>query len=149
MDYPLLLYYCKPNGYGESEYFLYDGDLARVVPAPNDRRARGYYMRYSDMRRTRAAVLFGHGGQLYLDLGEGPFNIDDADIRVRRRLNFKKVQIQAPGRRFETWIHTPIWRYLTNDGQFPEEVEPFIETLDDLRNPEQRMRQARRMSEGF
>jgi hypothetical protein len=156
LESSIFLYQYKPNGYGEDVFFRYDGRPSSLeeIPAGAVSRVRGWVLPFVGMAmRRHRMIVFGDRGSIYIDTGEESFKVSDADIRVSiiqmsplSRLRLTKGLDKVL---FERWVLTPPWRYLFNDGSFPEDVEPVCAVFHMLADHVKRAELAVSLSKGI
>lgn len=150
------IYEYKPNGRGPDEYFEYSGSLQsmmKITENNDDEKIHGWFVSSRVLfRKNFNAVIFAHKGEIFIHIEEGVFNITTGQMNI----SFKKL----PCVLFITFniegaiainkrIYIPIHRYFSNDGMFPDEIEPFYDIFNRLSNPKEQLKIATMLSSGI
>ena len=147
----LLLHEYAPNHSG-GRLFRYDGQRVeedRSIALSSDRVFNGYLVPYREsLTIKRSAVIFGREGKIYIDLSDGAHELLQAQAVIKHRLFGRTIEIQTSAGPREIKVFTPIWRHLTNDGMFPEDVEPLVHLMIELTNASSRSRFVFRFENG-
>jgi hypothetical protein len=101
----------------------------------------GYLFPFRDFSLKRKLVVtFGNDKSIFIDVGVGAVELATDDVLVRWGPFWRKVAVPTTTGVTEIKVFTPPTRYLTNDGMFPEDVEPLVHMLGKLCDSEKRER---------
>lgn len=134
MDAPVTIYEYGPNFSGLGRLHTYNGRETTFTGSTiNDEpstRTYGYLVPFLDHSlQRRKAVLFGDGEKVFIDLEKGATEILPSGRFVVNGIFWRKLRIDTPHGFLSFWVFTPPTRYLGNDGQYPEDVEPIVHLL--------------------
>jgi hypothetical protein len=146
-----LLHEYGPNHSG-GRSFRYNGRHAEVddsIALTSDRSFHGYLIPYwESLAARRTAVVFAREGKLYLDLSDGAVELLPVPADIRHRLVGRTIAVHTSAGLKEIKVFTPAWRHLTNDGMFPEDVEPIVHLMRELTDKSTRARFIYRFENG-
>lgn len=132
-----------PNGYGEKLLYSYSGCLKTVVKKKRKGGSgiNGWLFNYFDFGFGKhSCVIFGREQMIFIDYGCGPKNLSDGQFEIYQK---RWVMFVKQGIRFNNGevvsldAFVPPWRYLSNDGMFPDEVEPLYSVLKRINGSEE------------
>lgn len=126
-----------PNYFGKDRWYSYRGNLETLEPledaeAPT-RRATGWLVRFRDLfLRRHSLAVFVHDGAVHADFGWGAADREQVSVAMRTILNITAISVVQGTHRARYVVVTPPLRYLTNDGRFPESIEPVRQAVSVL-----------------
>ena len=116
----------------------------------NSRHAfQGYLIPYWESPfNKQVAVVYACDGKLYLDLSSDPVELLPVRAEIRHRLTGRTIAVHTSAGIKEINVFTPFWRRLSNDGMFPEDVEPIVHLMRALTDASGRTRFLYRFEHG-
>lgn len=94
-----------------------------------------YFTFYTWSLQKKEATLFIYKNIFILFYQKEYTKITPNNIKINSSFNLKKISINLPlSHPIIIKIFIPPFRYLNNDGSFPEIVEPFSATLEGILN---------------
>ncbi|MFW1837185.1 MULTISPECIES: hypothetical protein [Acinetobacter] len=129
-----------PNMYGKNTYYKLKGEKIEKckfdeVKEKKEKLLGFYFTFYTWSLQKKEAALFIYNNIFILFYQKEYIKITPNNIKINSLLNFKKISINLPlSQTIVIKIFTPPFRYLNNDGSFPEMVEPFSATLESILN---------------
>jgi hypothetical protein len=147
----LLLHEYRPN-HSAGRLFRYDGQRVeedRSIALSSQRAFNGYLVPYWESLATkRSVIIFGREGKLYIDISGGAHELLPVHAAIRNRIFGRTIEIHTSAGPRKLKVFTPFWRYLTNDGMFPEDVEPLVHLMRELTDASSRLRFVFRFENG-
>ncbi|WOE43181.1 hypothetical protein [Acinetobacter chinensis] len=134
----IFILYIPPNMWGEYIYYkLKDNMIEKcsideVKKKPE--RILGFYSHfYTWSLEKKDAAIFLYNDIYVLFYNKEYTKLTQDNIEIKHFFNFSKITIKSKSSQpIIIKILTPPLRYLSNDGMFPEMVEPFISELKDI-----------------
>lgn len=131
-----ILFHLKPNGYGSSDFYAYDGNLSNLKEVSGGvKYISGWMAKFKSVypKSKGIVAVFNKEGNVFVDYGYGPLNFTsgEVDIKWRKTLNILSGEFVATkaGARKRFLVYIPLTRILSNDGSFPDDVEPLYALL--------------------
>ena len=144
---PVVLHEYLPN-HARSGRYTYDGSHLTRFEEPTDLFG-GYavpFLHFSMKRKV--AVFFAADAKLFMDLGSGPTELIPQPASVSGMAFWRKVHVQTASGPVVIDVFTPPFRYLGNDGMFPEDIEPMVHLLKALTHMQDREKFIRKFTTG-
>lgn len=145
----------KPAGSSDLVFYSYDGNFQSVKEFVESKPKRifGWILKYKDIKSgPHQMVVFGKDGDVYIDLGEGPFNFSKGEISFEYKktaFSFEAVFKFGDSKGYRVKLIIWPWRYFVGDGMFPEDIEPLYAVLKKLHDPEEKKRLENELSSGI
>ncbi len=127
-----------PNGYGKPEYYkLTNKQLLKISQEEalaNPQNILGYMMYFLSWRfEQQYCAIFIYEDCFWIFYNNNFIKIKEQSIKIKQILPFKTAYINKDDHNpLILEVFTPPYRWLFNDGMFPEEVEPLIDFLIDI-----------------
>ena len=128
----LLLFEYRPSGWGRARYWIYEGALhsLKQLRAPHDPEAiKGYVVPYRNGMSRRRLVFAGVDDAMHVDIGEGLVKLLPIPAEIGSNSLWRAIKFQTSAGSHCIHVTTPFWRYLLDDGMFPEDVEPVVHLM--------------------
>jgi hypothetical protein len=112
-------------------------------------RFHGYAVPYRDFGlRRRLVVVFARDGKLFIDLGKGPVELLPQPASITGAVFWHWIQVHTSAGPASLDVFTAPHRHLTNDGMFPEDVEPILDLMRKMSDQHERQRYIRVFTTG-
>ncbi|MFZ2633189.1 MAG: hypothetical protein WA081_08285 [Desulfosalsimonadaceae bacterium] len=147
-----------PNNQSNSRFYEYNEELSTVGAIDrtslNDPKIHGWLIRFKDITlKNNTLIIFGKENKIFIDFGNGPKNFSSKEISMNFRRYFNLLFLKYIDNKNFTKnkfvIFTPPWRYLFNDGMFPEDVEPIYAVARMLNIKSERVRLEKELTDGI
>lgn len=140
----MILFSYKPNDCGPEEYYSYDNDLKtlQLIKKSSICTTNGWVIDFRDIKGIKnRIVVFGENNNIFFDVGEGPLNYSSGELQVtyKKWINILYISYYKRNVLIKDFIiFISPWRYLLNDGMFPDDVEPLYAVIKKLQDKEER-----------
>jgi hypothetical protein len=106
--------------------------LRRLPDSANRDSFQGYLVPYRSGLEMNQLVIAGVNGSIHIDTGSGLVELLPTPIRVGLNPLWRPIELRTSKGYQTIHVSTPPWRYLLNDGMFPEDVEPAVHLLEKM-----------------
>lgn len=131
--------------------YLYNGSISTIEQRRGIRSESftGYVTPYIGFCfKRKMAVFFCDSEKIFIDYGTGAAELIPSGTKVYNFIFWRKIIFQTSDGQSNLKVFTPPWRYLLNDGMFPEDIEPVIHLIEMFTNPTERVRFITRFTTG-
>lgn len=145
LSQPIVLHEYLPNSVRGGRYTYNGSRLTRFEETTDS--FRGYAVPFLHFNfKRQVAVFFCADARLFMDLGAGPAELAPQPASVSGIAFWRKVHVQTATDLVTVDVFTPPFRYLANDGMFPEDIEPIVHLLKVLTHAQDRERFIRKFT---